>query len=110
MIQVLDHGYVEYVTHWGSDEDIIRAARMSTNKGFQGWGGTICPHCQYSNTEVPEDSTCWGPDNKHEWQTTVGDEKLLRYLYEHKHMTPFEMAGLTIEVQAPIMVFREWHR
>jgi len=24
--------------------------------------------------------------------------------------TPFEMAGLTIEVQAPIFVFREWHR
>jgi thymidylate synthase (FAD) len=39
-----------------------------------------------------------------------GDEKLLRYLYEHKHLTPFEMCGLTIEVQAPIFVFREWHR
>ena len=39
-----------------------------------------------------------------------GDEKLLRYLYENKHATPFEMAGLIIEVQAPIMVFREWHR
>ena len=41
---------------------------------------------------------------------TEGDEKLLRYLYTHKHMTPFEMAGLIIEVQAPIFVFREWHR
>jgi thymidylate synthase (FAD) len=40
----------------------------------------------------------------------TGDEKLLRYLYEHKHATPFEMAGLVIEVQAPIFVFREWHR
>ena len=39
-----------------------------------------------------------------------GDEKLLRYLYEHKHSTPFEFAGLTIECQAPIMVYREWHR
>ena len=25
-------------------------------------------------------------------------------------MTPFEMAGMVIEVQAPIFVFREWHR
>jgi thymidylate synthase (FAD) len=41
---------------------------------------------------------------------TKGDEKLLAYLYKHKHMTPFEMAGMTIEVQAPIFVFREWHR
>jgi thymidylate synthase (FAD) len=40
----------------------------------------------------------------------AGDEKLLRYLYEHKHSTPFEMAGLTIEVKAPIFVFRQWHR
>jgi thymidylate synthase (FAD) len=38
------------------------------------------------------------------------DEKLLAYLYEHHHATPFEMAGLVIEVKAPIFVFREWHR
>jgi thymidylate synthase (FAD) len=39
-----------------------------------------------------------------------GDEKLLAYLYRNKHATPFEMAGLTIEVKAPIFIFREWHR
>jgi thymidylate synthase (FAD) len=39
-----------------------------------------------------------------------GDARLLRHLYTSKHMTPFEMAGLTLEVQAPIFVFREWHR
>lgn len=38
------------------------------------------------------------------------DEKLLRFLWENKHLTPFEMGGLIIEVQAPIFVFREWHR
>lgn len=38
------------------------------------------------------------------------DAKLLRYLYENKHATPFEFAGMVIEVKAPIMVFREWHR
>jgi len=79
---VLDSGYVELVETWGSDERIIEAARMSTNKGFQGWG-------------TPE---------------SQGDEKLLRFLWENKHATPFEMAGMTIEVKAPIMVFREWHR
>jgi len=79
---LLDHGYLEFVEHWGSDERIIEAARMSTGKGFKGWGTGGEP----------------------------GDEKLLRYLYENKHATPFEMAGLVIEVQAPIFVFREWHR
>lgn len=38
------------------------------------------------------------------------DYKLLKYLYNNKHMTPFEMCGLIVEVQAPIFVFREWHR
>jgi thymidylate synthase (FAD) len=76
-IAVLDNGYVQFVEHWGSDERIIEAARMSTNKGFQGWDT---------------------------------DEKLLAYLYNNQHATPFEMAGMVIEVKAPIFVFREWHR
>jgi thymidylate synthase (FAD) len=74
---ILDHGYIEIVETWGSDERVIESARMSTNKGFQGW---------------------------------PGDEKLLRYLWEHSHHTPFEMAGAIIEVQAPIFVLREWVR
>ncbi len=122
-IKVLDHGYVELVEAWGSDERIVEAARMSTNKGFLGWGPnwkcracgclwrdnrdgsvslmdekqTSCTSCEHNTTEA----TC---------DLIAGDEKLLRYLWEHKHATPFEMAGLIIEVQAPIMVFREWHR
>ena len=83
-VKLLDHGYLRYIEHWGSDEQIIEAARMSTGKGFLGWG-------------PKKDGS-------------LGDERLLRYLWEHKHVTPFEMAGMTIEVQAPIMVFREWHR
>jgi thymidylate synthase (FAD) len=81
-MQILDHGYLKLIEVWGSDQSIIEAARMSTNKGFEGWG----------NEEKP------------------GDEKLLKYLYTHKHFTPFEMGGLIIEVKAPIFVFREWHR
>lgn len=38
------------------------------------------------------------------------DEKLLAYLWNNKHSTPFEMGGMIIEVKAPIFVFREWHR
>jgi len=79
---VLDHGYVKIVESYGSDERVVEAARMSNGKGFLGWG----------------------KDGK------AGDERLLRYLYTHKHETPFEMAGLIVDVQAPIFVFREWHR
>lgn len=101
-IKVLDHGYVQLVEAWGGDESIIEAARMSTNKGFLGWGPQHTKECA---TRGPMWETgCDCPFN------APGDEKLLRFLYEHKHATPFEMAGMTIEVQAPIMVFREWHR
>jgi thymidylate synthase (FAD) len=81
-IGVLDHGYVALVESWGSDESIIEAARMSTGKGFNGWGTADKP----------------------------GDEKLLRFLWKNKHASPFEMAGAVFEIKAPILVFREWHR
>ena len=76
-IKLLDHGYLRFIESWGSDERIIEAARMSTDKGFQGWDK---------------------------------DMRLLSYLYDNKHSTPFEMAGIVIEVKAPIFVFREWQR
>ena len=41
--QVLDHGYCALVETWGSDERIVEAARMSTGKGFQGWGNSEKP-------------------------------------------------------------------
>lgn len=91
-INVLDHGYVEFVEAWGHGKivdldtsclrndfecGIIEAARQSTQGSFRGW---------------------------------AQDARLLKYLYNHKHETPFEFAGMVIEVQAPIFVFREWHR
>lgn len=105
--KLLDHGYLRSIEHYGSDESIIEAARMSTNKGFLGWGPFDCPECAHPATGEPTKgncSRCLGTGR------VPGDEKLLRYLYENKHATPFEMAGLIIEVQAPIFVFREWHR
>lgn len=38
------------------------------------------------------------------------DMRLLRYLWRNKHTTPFEFAGATFEVHAPLFVFRQWHR
>jgi thymidylate synthase (FAD) len=84
MVDLLDHGFLNLVEAWGSDEAIIEAARMSVGGGF----------------------VSWDPYEGH----PKGDAGLLRFLYTMKHSTPFEMAGLTVEVQAPIFVFREWHR
>lgn len=128
-IQILDHGYIELIDSWGSDEAIIEAARMSTAKGFLGWDPGPCPDCDgtgkanvcvlcggdWDNGRMscmgctrgrsgPDCKTCAGKGQ------LAGDKKLLRFLWEKKHSTPFEFGGLTIEVQAPLMVFREWHR
>lgn len=107
---VLDHGYLKYIDNWGSDEQVIEAARMSTGKGFLGWGPFQCD-CVTPGAALPL-SECADPDCKKCKGTGLkpGDEGLLRYLWKHDHHTPFEMCGITIEVQAPIMVFREWHR
>lgn len=109
MTKVLDHGFIELVETWGSDERIIEAARESTDKGFLGWGEELCANCGHPNREgpCPDGPTDRGPCNM---QFKPGDEKLLKYLYENAHSTPFEFAGAVIRVQAPIFVFREWHR
>lgn len=101
---VLDHGYIKVVETWGSDERIIEAARMSTAKGFLGWGPK-CGHCGAQKKGASD--LCPAGCGR---LTKDGDEKLLAYLWNNQHATPFEMAGMIIEVQAPIFVFREWHR
>lgn len=105
-IEVLDHGYITLIEHWGSDERVIESARMSTKKGFVRWGGVPCPEHNVWLEDEPESQPVIGCDKCIQY----GDERLLKYLWEHKHTTPFEMAGFTVEVQAPIFVFREWHR
>jgi len=82
-MQILDHGYIRLVETWGHGDFGVAEA------------GII---------EAARQST---QGSFRGWDR---DEKLLRFLYEHKHSTPFEFAGAVIEVQAPIFVFREWHR
>lgn len=111
MIHILDHGYVKLIETWGSDERIVESARMSTGKGFLGWGPALgnCAHCNKSPDRESEDCDSQGR-NDHAFAAVPGDEKLLAFLWQNKHAAPFEMAGAIFEIQAPIFVFREWHR
>jgi thymidylate synthase (FAD) len=105
-IQVFEHGYVKFIEHWGSDERIVESARMSTDKGFLGWGPLEnCKVCG-AGWDIATPHGC----NDHKNHQFSGDEQLLKYLFEHRHTTPFEFCGLVIEVQAPILVFRQWER
>lgn len=103
-IDVLDHGFVRLVSYmqaaemrfdrdagasthgWSGDLEIVRNARVSYNADWR-----------------PGDPASLEPDHGR-------DEKLVHYLHRHRHTTPFEAMAFTFEVQAPIFVFRQWHR
>lgn len=130
--KVLDHGYVKFIDSMSTDETIVEAARMSTGRGFvswehyerckacgalwQRWDYTVPGDGKVSYSLMEGEKPCQVCDNaqmntpdKFEIYPT-GDMGLLDNLWRHKHATPFEMCELTLEIQAPIMVFREWHR
>lgn len=67
---------VELVQHCGSDEMIVRAARVSTLRD-----------------EIEE-----------------GAERLIRYLVDGRHGSPFEHCVMTWRIEAPIFVWREFMR
>lgn len=79
-IKVLDRGHVRLVDCMGNDLSIVRNARVSYDA---------------------------------EWRAGKNkgsDEKLINYLYKHRHNTPFESVTLTFDVKAPIFVLRQWMR
>jgi thymidylate synthase (FAD) len=79
-IDVLDHGFIRLVDSMGSDLAIVRNARVSYDAEWRAG------------------------------QDKGSDERLINYLYENGHNTPFEAVTLTFDVKAPIFVFRQWHR
>lgn len=79
-VDVLDHGFVRLVDSMGGDVSVVRAARVSYDAAWRA-----------------------GEDDG-------SDQKLINYLWQHKHTTPFEAVTFTFEVKAPIFVFRQWHR
>ena len=74
---VLDHGTIEVVDWMGSDEDIVKAARISTG----------------SSTKSSQE-----------------DERLIDYLMEHQHTSPFEMCEIKLKLSMPIFIARQWMR
>jgi len=79
-IKCLDKGYVRLVDWMGQDLSVVRAARVSYAAEWRS-----------------------GED-------TGKDARLVKYMYEGKHTSPFEHVVFTFEVKEPIFVFRQWHR
>jgi thymidylate synthase (FAD) len=75
-----------YMNHMGSDITVVNAARVSFGKR----SGMVC---------VDHVIGKWVLEDK--------DEKLIRYLAKHKHMSPFGHCFATFHVKAPVFVARQ---
>ncbi len=80
-IDILDKGHVEYVDHMGSDLTVVNAARVSFAKT--------------SEWETTEDGAC---------VLSQKDQRLIKYLANHNHWTPFAHPQITLRIKAPIFV------
>ena len=76
---------VTYVDHMGTDLSVANAARVSFGK----------------KSEM-DSSDPWGPPF-----LKVKDAKLIRYLAEHKHISPFGHCFASFHVKAPVFVARQ---
>lgn len=80
-ITVLDNGFVEYVSHMGSDITVVNAARVSFNK-------TTMPTHDKNGKEIISDK----------------DFNLIKYLAQNDHWTPFAHPQITLRIKAPISI------
>jgi thymidylate synthase (FAD) len=48
--------------------------------------------------------------SKESHEMTLGDEKLIKYLAKHNHVTPFFHPQIRFRIKMPIFVAREWYR
>lgn len=90
------HGSVKFIEAWGTGE-----AGVTTDPGGEHRHDYECGIIEAARQSTQGAFRGWEKDRK-----------LLEFLFTNKppHSTPFEFAGMTIEIQAPIFVFREWHR
>jgi thymidylate synthase (FAD) len=73
-----------YIDHMGSDLSVVNAARVSFGKK-SGWDYDACEIMHLADR----------------------DTKLIKYLAEHKHISPFGHCFLSLHVKAPIFVARQ---
>ncbi len=73
-----------YINHMGNDLTVANAARVSFGK----------------TSEMEDDP--WGPP-----KLKTKDDKLIRYLAKHKHISPFGHCFASFHVKAPIFVARQ---
>jgi len=75
-----------YIDHMGTDLSVVNAARVSFGKKSK----LIC-------TDLIQGT----------YDMSKGDKRLIKYLAEHKHLSPFGHAFASFHVKAPVFVARQ---
>ena len=90
---------ITLIDSMGSDLAVVNAARVSFNK-----------RSEYETIEVgyDEDSPPCEPHTVKRLNTK--DKKLIKYLAEHGHWTPFSQVQYQVRIKAPIFVARQWFK
>ena len=105
---VLDHGYVDLVDYMGDDLTVVNAARVSFKKR------STWKHATWDiDHETPKNvigMTCHSNEWCEGYLLSMADSKLIRFLAEHGHWSPFSHPQLMFEVRAPIMVVNQWRK
>ena len=86
-------GFVELVEVFGDDLTVVNAARVSFNK-----------ESAFEPVMSQEDGGVVG------YALPERDKKLITYLAEHDHITPFFHPQARLRIKMPIFVAREWYR
>ena len=110
-IKVHDHGFVRLIDWMGTDRDIVAAARVSY--GAKSGQEEILKRlkCKTLGEAMAKFQISFS-ENDDVWSRLeeVADKKLLKYLFEHKHVSPFEMCKIKFNIKMPIFVQRQFIR
>ena len=97
---VLNDGFICLVDVMGDDSSIVQAARVSYGKDERE-EDNYQPLC--NGKPLPKDP-CVPLD------TSKNDRRLIRYLLNHSHTSPFEMVEFKFLVRVPMDCWRQWIR
>jgi len=82
-VNVLDNGFVRMIECMGSDLTVVNSARVSFHKESE-W--------EHPDSHVPANIL------------SEKDKKLIKYLAQHKHWTPFAHPQIMLHIKAPISI------
>jgi len=85
----ISNQYVQYMDHMGDDLSVVNAARVSFDKEST-WEYETDSHIHFAEQILSEK-----------------DKKLIKYLAEHNHWSPFSHNSISFRIKAPIFVARQ---